>query len=91
MAASDCGKQIIWIESLCMELGFNIKPMVLCVDNQGAIFAASNPVLHKCMKHIDIKYHAIWEWIEDKQIELQYISTEEQLADILTKSLPYDT
>ena len=50
MTASDCGKQIIWIESLCMELGFNIKPI---------IFAASNPVLHKHMKHIDIKYHAI--------------------------------
>ena len=41
------------------------------------------------MKHIDIKYHAIWEWIEEEQIELQYISTEEQLADILTKRLPY--
>ena len=90
MAASDCGKQIIWIESLCMELGFNIKPMILCVDNQGAIFAASNPVLHKHMKHIDIKYHAIQEWIKDEQIELQYISTEGQLADILTKSLPYE-
>ena len=73
-----------------MELGFNIKPMILCVDNQGAIFAASNPVLHKHMKHIDIKYHAIQEWIEEEQIELQYISTEEQLADILTKSLPYE-
>ena len=32
--------------------------------------------------------NAIWEWIEEEQIELQYISTEEQLADILTKSLP---
>ena len=42
------------------------------------------------MKHIDIKYYAIWEWIKEEQIELQYISTEEQLADILTKSLPYE-
>ena len=41
-------------------------------------------------EHIDIKYHAIWEWIKEKQIELQYISTKEQLADILTKSLPYE-
>ena len=54
------------------------------------LFAASNPVLHKWMKHIDIKYHAIWEWIKEMQIELQYISTEEQLSDILTKSLPYE-
>ena len=33
--------------------------------------------------------HAIWEWVKDEQIELQYISTEEQLADILTKSLKW--
>ena len=90
MSASDCCKQILWVEHLYEELGFNIKSIILCVDNQGAIFSASNPVVHNRMKHIDIRYHFIRDCIEKEQVILKYIDTNEQLADILTKSLTFD-
>ena len=42
------------------------------------------------MKHIDIRYHFIRHCIEEEQVILKYIDTNEQLADILTKSLMFD-
>jgi hypothetical protein len=69
------------------ELGFGPPPIPLCVDNQGAIFLASNPTHDHRTKHIDIRYHFIREKIEDGIVKLYHIPTEDQIADILTKSL----
>ena len=49
---------------------------------------ARNPVLHRKCKHIDIKVHYIRELVENRTIDVQYIPTEFQIADILTKALP---
>ncbi|PKU78591.1 Retrovirus-related Pol polyprotein from transposon TNT 1-94 [Dendrobium catenatum] len=57
------------------------------VDNKSAIAMSKNPVYHGRSKHIDTRYHFIRSYIEKKQIEVEYIRTEEQLADIFTKSL----
>jgi hypothetical protein len=40
-----------------------------------------------CLKHIEIHYHFICDYVQRGAVELQYISTEEQDADILTKAL----
>ena len=57
------------------------------VDNQFAITLSKNPVHHNRTKHIDTRYHFIRQCIEDKNIEITFIRTEDQLADILTKAL----
>ena len=57
-------------------------------DNQGAIALAQNPISHSRAKHIDIRFHFIRERIERNEIKLQYISTRQMVADILTKALP---
>ena len=57
----------------------------LSCDNQGAIALAKNPVNHKRSKHIDIKYHFVRDEIIMKRLCVKYISTEENVADILTK------
>ena len=59
---------------------------ILC-DNQFTIAIAKNPTHHGRTQHIDIKFHYICELIIDKDIVLQYCSTAEQTADILTKAV----
>jgi hypothetical protein len=60
---------------------------MLLIDNKSAISLCKNPVLHERSKHIDTRYHFICECVEEKELEVDYIRTEEQLADILTKAL----
>lgn len=63
-----------------------MKP-ILKVDNKSAIALAKNPVHHERSKHIDTRYHFIREHVEKGSVRLEYVKTENQLADILTKPL----
>ncbi len=60
------------------------------IDNQSAIKLIKNPVYHKRTKHIDVKYHFIREKYQDKTVNIEYVNSNEQLADIFTKALPRD-
>ncbi|KAF2324781.1 hypothetical protein GH714_016764 [Hevea brasiliensis] len=64
-----------------------LDPTVIKVDNQSAILIAKNPVQHGRTKHIQVKYHAIRQAEKDGEISLVHCSSNDQLADILTKSL----
>jgi hypothetical protein len=59
----------------------------LKVDSKSTLALAKNPVFHERSKHIKIKYHFIRSCLEDGSIKADHISTTDQLADILTKSL----
>ena len=61
--------------------------MKLLVDNKSAIALSKNPVHHERIKHIDTRYHYVRECVERGQIDIEHVSTTEQLADILTKAL----
>jgi hypothetical protein len=87
MALSDCSRQVVWMHTLMGELGYHLKPIPICGDNQGSIFIASNPVTEKRSKHIDIRYHYIREVIERKLAEVFFIDGENNPADLLTKNL----
>ncbi len=87
MAMSDTSHQIMWISNLYIEIGFPQGSIDLLCDNQGAIFSASNPVTQHKSKHIAIRYHYIREPIENKEINLYYIPTNQQVADLMTKNL----
>ena len=65
----------------------NGSTIIYC-DNKSAIAMAKNPVHHQRTKHIAIKYHFIREAETTKQIQLEYCTTEDQVADIFTKALP---
>lgn len=87
VAASEAAKEAVWLIQLLLEFGKENKPSLLC-DNQSAIALVKNPVFHQRTKHIDVRVFYIREVQEKGIINIDYISTEHQLADILTKALP---
>lgn len=78
----------MWLKQFLLDLGENIISVPLYVDNQSAIKLINNPVYHKKTKHIDIKFNFIREKVEVGVIKINYIPSNSQLADILTKALP---
>ena len=61
-------------------------PALKC-DNRAAISISSKDIHHDRTKHIDIRHHFIRDEIKDKRLEIEWTSTKEQVADILTKPL----
>lgn len=88
MAAAAATCQGLWLSRLISELkGVDPRKFKLLIDNKSAIALAKNPVHHDRSKHIDVKFHFIRDCIEQGQVEVDHVGTEQQLADILTKAL----
>ncbi|XP_073355479.1 uncharacterized protein [Aegilops tauschii subsp. strangulata] len=88
IAAATAAGQGVWLERLLGDLtDKEPEGVVLYVDNKSTIALCKNPVHHDRSKHIDIRYHYIRHCVEEGKIEVNYICTDDQLADILTKSL----
>jgi hypothetical protein len=99
MAMSKASTEAMWLRKLLHEvdfstpstppqtnLGIKIKPM-LYADNQGAIALTENPVFHNKTKHVENRYHYIRERVAEGSIAVKYISTDNMIADGLTKPL----
>jgi hypothetical protein len=88
MVLSEACSEIAWLILLQREISYSpIAPTPLVSDNKGGIFLAINPA-HDCqLKHVDIRYHFIQEYVESQCINIVYISTDDMIADILTKTL----
>jgi len=87
MALSDCSRQVVWIQNIFTELGLSSKPTQICMDNEGGIFIASNPVQEQCTKHIDVRFHYVRDLIEQKRIDIIWVPTDDNPADMFTKNL----
>ncbi|KAL8126096.1 hypothetical protein AgCh_013398 [Apium graveolens] len=70
-----------------IRLGLHVDKIPIFCDNISAIAISENPVQHSRTKHIDIKYHFIREHVMNGTVELHFVPSEKQLADIFTKSL----
>ena len=81
--------EVIWIQVLLRELGINSDccPSLWC-DNISATYLAANPVFHGRTKHVEVDYHFVRERVATKQLDVWFISSRDQLADIFTKALP---
>ncbi|GJU23875.1 retrovirus-related pol polyprotein from transposon TNT 1-94 [Tanacetum coccineum] len=87
IALSGCCAQILWMKSLLTDYGFSFNKIPMYSDNKRAIALCCNNVQHSRSKHIDIRFHFIKEHVENGVIELYFVNTEYQLADIFTKAL----
>src|SRR6266705_509337 len=81
-------KEAVWLRRLLTKPGLDTNnPTTLQMDNQSAMKIAKNPQFHDRTKHIEVRYHYLHQKVEDKEIELEYVPTGEQIADIMTKGL----
>ncbi|GJX10741.1 hypothetical protein Tco_0200600 [Tanacetum coccineum] len=82
--------QVIWMRTHLKDYGFDYNKIPLYCDSQSAIAISCNPVQHSRTKYIHTRYHFIKEQVERGIIELHFVRTEYQLADMFTKALPED-
>ena len=86
MALATC--ELIWLKHLLKELRFGKdEQMKLICDNQVALHISSNLAFHEMTKHIEVDYHFIREKIASRCMIASFVNSNDQLADIFTKSL----
>jgi hypothetical protein len=75
------------MKQMLSDFGCELSNILLLCDNKSAIKLANNPVQHSRTKHIDIRHHFLRDHEAKGDVVLLHVSTEWQLADILTKPL----
>nr|GEX55005.1 retrovirus-related Pol polyprotein from transposon TNT 1-94 [Tanacetum cinerariifolium] len=88
VAVSGCCAQVLWMRTQLTDYGFFYVKVPIYYDSKSAIAISCNPVQHTRTKHIDVRYHFIKDHVDKGTIELYFVGTEYQLADLFTKSLP---
>lgn len=90
MAASNATKEAIWLRTLLGDMGYEqITANTMYEDNNACILISRNPGVSRARtKHIDIRHHFIRERVAMGEIDIQFCSTKDMLADMLTKQLP---
>ncbi|KAK1670537.1 hypothetical protein QYE76_058696 [Lolium multiflorum] len=80
--------KLIWVEALVRELDVTLKekPCLWC-DNLGATYLSANPVFHARTEHIEIDFFYVRECVASKQLDIRFISSNDQIADGFTKTL----
>ncbi|GJT23642.1 retrovirus-related pol polyprotein from transposon TNT 1-94 [Tanacetum coccineum] len=90
VALSASCAQVMWMRTLLKDYGFDYNNISLYYDSQSAIAISCNPVQYSRTKHINVSYHFIKEHVECGIIELYFVKTKYQLADMFMKALSQD-
>ncbi|GJW05713.1 retrovirus-related pol polyprotein from transposon TNT 1-94 [Tanacetum coccineum] len=88
VSLSACCAQVIWMCTQLLDYGFKYNRIPMYCDSKSAIAISCNPIQHSKTKHIDIRYYFIKEHVERGNVEIYFVGTEYQLADLFTKALP---
>nr|GEV77493.1 copia protein [Tanacetum cinerariifolium] len=88
VSLSACCAQVIWICTQLLDYRYKYNRILTYCNSKSAISTSCNPVQHSKTKHIDIRYHFIKKYVEKGTVELYFVGTEYQLADLFTKALP---
>lgn len=95
MVIANVTAEVIWIQSLLKKLKvFQEKPPILWCNNLGATYLTVNPIFHARTKHIEVDFHFVREQVARKAMDVRFISSKDQLADLFTKALsrsPFDS
>jgi hypothetical protein len=89
MASSAAVREGLWLRHLMGDLGVHVGVVQLQGDNQAALALINNPVITPRSKHIDVMHHFVRERVMRGEVVFSYCATAKQVADCLTKSLPY--
>lgn len=86
---SNATAELVWVESLLCELGLMTdRAPVLWCDNLGATYLSANPMFHARTKYIEVDFHFVRERVAQKRLQIKFISSKDQVADVFTKPLP---
>ena len=89
IALLEAAKEVKFVYQVLTNMGIKVKlPIVVRVDNIGAIFMSGNIAISDQTKHVDIRYHFVREFVEDNFLKIIFVKTKENVADIFTKNLP---
>ncbi|KAG8478240.1 hypothetical protein CXB51_028177 [Gossypium anomalum] len=88
MVITEACKEAIWLKGLFSELNEDLQISTVFCDSQSAIFLTKDQMFHERTKHIDVRYHFVRDIIARGDIVVSKISTHENPADMMTKSLP---
>jgi len=88
-ALADGIVEVIWLQYLLTDLQIPSAsaPIIWC-DNLGSTDLSANPVFHARTKHVEVDYHFVRDRVAKKEIQIRFICSRDQLADIFTKPLP---
>lgn len=86
-AIANTTSELLWVRNLLQELGITVDTPVLWCDNIGATSLTVNPLHHSRMKHVQIDVHFVRDRVACKELNVRYLSSNDQIADILTKPL----
>jgi hypothetical protein len=85
-AVANTAAELLWIQALLRDLGIKLhSPPKLWCDNIGATYLSVNPVFHARTKHVEIDFHFVRDRVADKSLQVLFIPSKDQLADVLTK------
>ena len=87
VAVASCCSQALWMQTQLRDYGYSLDKISILCDSKSAIAISANPVQHSKTKHIDIRYHFLKHHVEEGNVEMYFVSTEFQLADLFTKAL----
>ncbi|GJV25396.1 retrovirus-related pol polyprotein from transposon TNT 1-94 [Tanacetum coccineum] len=90
VSLSSCCAQVIWMWTQLTDYGFHFNKIHIYCDSTSAIAISCNPVQHSRTKYIAVRNHFIKEHVEKGTIELYFVKTDYQLADLFTKALLVD-
>ncbi|KAI5320209.1 hypothetical protein L3X38_039917 [Prunus dulcis] len=89
VVAGSCCTQLLWMRQMLEDYGFAQSCFLIYCDNMSGIDISKNPVQHSRTKYIYIRHHFIRDLVEDKILSLEFVPSEKQQADILTKALDF--
>ncbi|GJZ28619.1 hypothetical protein Tco_0573266 [Tanacetum coccineum] len=80
-------QQALWMKQALVDYGIKLDDIPVLCDNKGAIDLSKNPVPHSQTKHIEIRHHFLRDNVQKGNISIKKVSSEDNIADILTKPL----
>ena len=87
VSAGKACQQALWMKQALVDYGIQLNDITILCDNKGAIDLSKNPVQHARTKHIEIRHHFLRDNVQKGSISIEKVSSEDNIADILTKPL----
>ncbi|GJU74571.1 retrovirus-related pol polyprotein from transposon TNT 1-94 [Tanacetum coccineum] len=90
ISAGKACQQALWMKQALIDYGIRLDNITIMCENKGAIDLSKNPVQHSRTKHIEIRHHFLHDNVQKGNISIEKVTSEDNIADILTKSLKRD-